>query len=151
MEHQRRAARIHDDGEFGARFPAVDGVGAGVVAAAESADDDAVDDGCVRIELVRLAEQREQVGVEAVPDAGLLPGAEAAVGGAARAAEFVGHVLPAVAGGEDEPDDPHDDAVGDAGPTAERADGLFGRQVVLDDVIERVGHVGGGHGRTPER
>ena len=45
--------------------------------------------------------QPEQVGVEPAPDAGLLPGPEPAMGGAAGAAQLLGHVLPSGAGGQD--------------------------------------------------
>ena len=81
-------------------------------------------------------EQPQQVGVEAVPDAGLLPGPQPAVGGAAGAAQFRRDILPAAAGGQDEPDDPEDDPVPDPGPAALGADGLLGRQVMGDGVEE---------------
>ena len=89
---------------------------------------------------------RQQVGVEPVPDAGLLPGPEPAVGGPAGAAEFRRDVLPAGAGGQDEPDDPDDDPVADPGPAALGADGLLGREVMGDGVEELLRHVGAGHG-----
>ena len=54
--------------------------------------------------LPALRQQPQQVGVEAVPDAGLLPRPEPAVGGPAGAAEFRRDVLPAGPGGQDEPD-----------------------------------------------
>src|SRR5581483_5970958 len=70
-----------------------------------------------------------------------------AVGGSAGAPEFVGHVLPPGAGGQDEPDHPHRDPVGDPRPPAPGADprGL-GRQVVGDEVVELVRRAGRGHG-----
>ena len=69
-----------------------------------------------------------------------------AVGGPAGAAEFRRDVLPAAAGGQDEPDDPEDDPVADSGPPALGADGLLRRQVMGDDLEELLGHVGTGHG-----
>ena len=63
-------------------------------------------------------QRRQQFGMQAVPDPGLLPGPQASVRRAAGAAGFGLHVLPAGAGGEHEPDDPDDDPVFDPGPAA---------------------------------
>ena len=111
----------------------------------ERPDGHAVDDHRVGVELARLAEQPEQLGVEAVPDPGLLPRPEPAVGGPPGAAEFRRDVLPAGTGGQDEPDHPDDDPVADPGPAALGADGLLGRQMVGDRLEEFLGHVGIGH------
>ena len=66
--------------------------------------------------------------MEAVPDPGLLPRPEPAVGGPPGAAEFRRDVFPAGPGGKDGPDHPDDDPVADPGPAALGADGLLGRQ-----------------------
>ena len=145
-DRQRHPVAVDHQRVLRAGFPAVHGARAGRLAAAEGPHGDAVDDHRVGVELAGPLEQPQQVGVEPVPDAGLLPGPEPAVGGAAGAAEFRRDVLPAGAGGQDEPDDPDDDPVADPGPPALRADGLLRRQVVGDGVEELVRHVGGGHG-----
>jgi hypothetical protein len=74
---------------------AVDGAGAGRLTAAEGSDRDLVDDHRVGIELAGLLQRRQQVGVQLVPDAGLLPGPRPPVRRPAGAAEFRRHVLPA--------------------------------------------------------
>ena len=60
--------------------------------------------------------------MQAALNAQFFPRAEASVGGAA--------------GDEDEPDDLEDDAVGDMGSAALWSDGLLGRQMVADEIIE---------------
>ena len=60
--------------------------------------------------------------MQAALNAQFFPRAEAPVGGAA--------------GDEDEPDDLEDDAVGDMGSAALGSDGLFGRQMVAEEIIE---------------
>jgi hypothetical protein len=55
------------------------------------------------------------------------------MGGASGATHFVGYVLPAASGDEDEPNDFEDDAVADAGSASLGSDGLFGWQVVADE------------------
>jgi hypothetical protein len=77
--------------------------------------------------------------MEAVPDAQLLPVAQAPLGRAAGAAHFRRDVLPAAAADEDEPDDVEGDAVGHPGPAALWSDGSFGRQVMSDEVIKLIG------------
>ena len=148
-DRQRHPVPVDQQRVLRALFPAVHGAGAGLLAAAEGPHDDAVDDDRVGVELAGLPQQPQQVGVQAVPDAQLLPGPQPAVGGPAGAAHLRRDVLPAAAGGQDEPDDPDDDAVADAGPPALGADGLLRRQVVADDLEELIGHVGCGHGCVP--
>ena len=72
------------------------------------------------------------------------------MGGPARAAQFRRDVLPAAAGGQDEPDDPDGRAVADPRPAALGADGLLRRQMMGDDVEELIRHVGIGHGCSPQ-
>ena len=90
--------------------------------------------------------RRQQVGVEPVPDAGLLPGPQPAVRRAAGAAELGRDVLPTGTGRQHEPEDPDDDPVPDPRPPAPGADGLFGREMVDDGVEELIRHAGTGHG-----
>jgi hypothetical protein len=71
-----------------------------------------------------------------VPDTGLFPVSESPVGGSAGAAEFERHVLPATARGENKPDDADGNFVWDTGSTAVRPDGLLGRKVMDDGLIE---------------
>jgi hypothetical protein len=66
--------------------------------AAEGPHRDAVEDHRVEVELAGHVEGSEQVGLEPLPDAGLLPGPESAMGGAAGAAPFRRDVLPSGAG-----------------------------------------------------
>src|SRR5512142_1943113 len=94
------------EGVLRALLPAVDGARAGRLAAAEGPDARAVDDHRVGVELAGPLERRQQVGVQAAPDAGLLPRPEPAVGRPAGASQFRRDVLPAGAGGRDEPDGP---------------------------------------------
>jgi hypothetical protein len=71
------------------------------------------------------------------------------MGSASGAAHFVGYVLPAASGGEDEPNDFEDDAVVDVGSAALGSDGLLRWQVVADEVIEVIGHVSRSHSKVP--
>src|SRR3954447_5458307 len=84
--------------------------------------------------------------MQAVPDAHVLPGTQPPMRGAARAAHLLGHVVPAAAGGQDIPQDAHDDAVGDGWATTARSGSFFGRKMVADEVEERFGHLGARHG-----
>src|SRR5262249_3683185 len=123
---QRRPVPVHQQRVLGALFPAVQGAGAGALAAAEGPDVYGVDDGHVGVELIGLPQQPQQVGVQAVPDAQVLPVPQAAVGSTAGAAQLRGHVLPAAAGDQDEPNDLEGDPMADAWPPALGADGLLG-------------------------
>ncbi len=144
-DRQRHPLAAHQQRVLGPEFPAVHRAGAGALAPAERPHHDPVHDRHVGVELVGPAEQAEQVGVEPVPDARLLPGAEPSVRRPARAPQLVGHVLPPVAGRQHEPDDSHRHLVPDPRATARRADRLLGRQVVDDQGEELVRHVRGCH------
>ena len=71
---------------------------------------------------------------------------EPTMGRPAGAAEFRRDILPAGAGGQDEPDHTDDDPVSDTGPTALGTAGLLGREMMGDRLEELVRHMGGGHG-----
>lgn len=91
-DHQRHPAAIHHQGMLGALPAAIHGAGAGRLTA-EGTHGDPIDDHRLGIELAGSLQRRQQVGVEAIPDASLLPGAQAAVGGPAGAAQFGRDIL----------------------------------------------------------
>ena len=70
------------------------------------------------------------------------------MGGSAGAAQFGRHVLPAAAGGQDEPQGLDDAPVVDRRASTGGADGPLGRQVVRRQVEECLGHPGNGHDRS---
>src|SRR4051812_14307499 len=150
MDHQRDPRLLDHDGVLGAEPAAVHGARAGRRATSKGTDRDAVDDHGVEVELAGPLEQAEQVGLEPVPDPGLLPGSESPMGGAAGAAQLLGDVLPSGAGGQGEPDHPEGGAVPDPGPASLGADGRLRWQVMGDSVEEFVRHMGGGHGDSPQ-
>jgi hypothetical protein len=136
---------IDQERVFAPFFPAIHGAGTCLLPAAEGTHDHRIDDGQVGVELARLPQQTQQVGVELVPAAHLLPEAKAAMGGHAGAAQLWRDVLPAAARGQDEPQDVQDDAMADAWPTAVATDVLLRRQVMSGEVEERIGHTGMSH------
>jgi hypothetical protein len=134
---------------FRAFFPAIHGTGARLLASAEGAHQDGIDDDQIGVELARLTQQTQQIDVQAVPDAHLLPESQAAVGRHARAAQLRRDILPAAAARQDEPQHIQHGTMAHTRPTAFRADGLFRRQVVSGEIEERIGHAGSGHDRHP--
>jgi hypothetical protein len=148
-DRQRDAPAIHHQGVLRPLPAAVEGAGAGRLAAAEGPERHPVDDDRVGVELAGPLQRPEQVGVQPGPDAQGFPGPQAAGRRAARTPHLGRDVLPAAAGRQDEPDDPQDLAVRDRRPSPLAADRLLRRQVVDDLVVELLGHAGGGHGVGP--
>jgi hypothetical protein len=144
-DRHRHAVAIHQERVLGPLPAAIDRARPGRLAAAEGPGRHAVDDRRVGVQLIGLPQEPQEVGVEPIPDAGLLPGPQPAVGGPAGAAEFRRDILPAGAGGEHEPDDSHGDTVCDSGPPPLGADGLLRRQVMRDDLEEFLRHLCTGH------
>jgi hypothetical protein len=92
-----------------------------------------------------LTQSVEHSQVQAVPDASLLPLAQAApAGDATTAAEFLGQILPGQAGLEHEEDAGECRAIGDAG-TSSFGFGKFGWEQRRDHLPERVADQCFGH------
>ena len=145
---ERDAVPVHQQGVLRPFFPAVHGARP-AASPPPKARTTTLSTAAVPGSSLSASQKAEQVGVQPVPGAEFLPPAQPAVGGPPGAAEPGGRVGPTVAHSRDEPDDPHHDPVGGAGPAAADIGGLFGRRVVADDLVEPVGHVRGRHGWNP--
>jgi len=69
VNRHRYAVAVHQQRVFGAFFRPVHGTGASEFAATEGSHDHTIHDDEVRIELVVLAQQAEEIGMEPIPDA----------------------------------------------------------------------------------
>src|SRR5262245_7366648 len=135
---QGHAMAIHHQCVFGAGFSAVHRARTRLFSPAKGTHDHAIDDDQVRIKFVFFAEQAQEIGMDAVPDAECFPSAQTAMGCPARAAQLRRHVLPATTGDQYEPYDLERHTVCDTRSAAIGADWLLRRKVMANQFIELI-------------
>src|SRR5581483_688516 len=146
---QRDAMPVDKQGVFGAQFSAVHRAGTGVVAASHCPNAHAIDDRRMRIQLTSFSQQLEPVHVQAVPNAQLFPPPQSAMRRATRAVHFSRHILPATAGAQHKPNDPHHGDMGNLRATALWSHRLLWRQMRFQFFHKLVRHLCTGHDASP--
>jgi len=128
VDDKRHAVSVHDESVLCPQFPGVNKAWASGIAAAECADQDAVDDRQLGFKDAGLLELCGKVNVEIVPDPSFVPSSKSAVSGAARTAEFEWHVLLTASGHKYVPENLDHREVRNQRLATFRPDGLLRRQ-----------------------